>query len=247
LFFGRRAERAFQKTTVLHTSAKRYIFRSKIMATNRRAFLTTSAIGAASFVGTVTAGKASAQPSSSVAPANQAVAQTQSVPVNTARQLAGKVAIVTGARANLGRGFAVALAQQGADVVVHYHRAETVTEAEETARLVQEQGSRADILINNAGAIVKKPIAEVTDEDLERMININTRGNFLFDLLILDLGLPDANGLKVLEAVRGQGAELPIIILTACDGLDDTISGLEGGADDYMTKPFRFEELLRLV
>ncbi|MFM7427308.1 MAG: response regulator transcription factor [Elainella sp.] len=68
-----------------------------------------------------------------------------------------------------------------------------------------------------------------------------------FDLLILDLGLPDADGLKVLAAVRGQGAELPIIILTARDGLDDTIAGLEGGADDYMTKPFRFEELLARV
>ncbi len=68
-----------------------------------------------------------------------------------------------------------------------------------------------------------------------------------FDLLILDLGLPDADGLKVLAAVRGQGATLPIIILTARDGLDDTISGLESGADDYMTKPFRFEELLARV
>lgn len=68
-----------------------------------------------------------------------------------------------------------------------------------------------------------------------------------FDLLILDLGLPDADGLKVLAAVRGQGADLPIIILTARDGLDDTIAGLEGGADDYMTKPFRFEELLARV
>ncbi|WP_088889574.1 response regulator transcription factor [Leptolyngbya ohadii] len=68
-----------------------------------------------------------------------------------------------------------------------------------------------------------------------------------FDLLILDLGLPDADGLKVLATVRGQGAILPIIILTARDGLDDTVEGLESGADDYMTKPFRFEELLARV
>ncbi len=178
------------------------------MTTNRRKFLTTGAVGATSFFGVVAAGKASAQSSNSAASAQspapaQPIAQAQPSPD---RQLAGKVAIVTGARANLGRGFAVALARHGADVVVHYHRPETVAEAEETARLVQEQGSRAvlvqgdlgksetvkrmfdqafesfgraDILINNAGAIVKKPIAEVTDDDLERMININTRGNFL--------------------------------------------------------------------
>lgn len=65
-----------------------------------------------------------------------------------------------------------------------------------------------------------------------------------FDLLILDLGLPDRDGLDVLFELRGQGESLPIIVLTARDALDDTIAGLEGGADDYMTKPFRFEELL---
>lgn len=68
-----------------------------------------------------------------------------------------------------------------------------------------------------------------------------------FDLLILDLGLPDQDGLNVLATLRGQGESLPIIILTARDGLDDTITGLEGGADDYITKPFRFEELLARI
>lgn len=68
-----------------------------------------------------------------------------------------------------------------------------------------------------------------------------------FDLLILDLGLPDVDGLDVLAAIRGQGEPLPIIVLTAWDGLDDTIAGLEGGADDYITKPFRFEELLARI
>jgi len=68
-----------------------------------------------------------------------------------------------------------------------------------------------------------------------------------FDLLILDLGLPDKNGHEVIEELRGQGATLPIIILTARDDIHDKVSGLEGGADDYMTKPFRFEELLARV
>ncbi|MEO1402629.1 MAG: response regulator transcription factor [Cyanobacteria bacterium J06635_1] len=68
-----------------------------------------------------------------------------------------------------------------------------------------------------------------------------------FDLLILDLGLPDKDGLQVVEELRGQGAALPIIILTARDDINDKVAGLEGGADDYVTKPFRFEELLARV
>ncbi|MEM8805628.1 MAG: response regulator transcription factor [Cyanobacteria bacterium P01_G01_bin.38] len=68
-----------------------------------------------------------------------------------------------------------------------------------------------------------------------------------YDLLILDLGLPDKDGLEVVEELRGQGAKLPIIILTARDDVSDKVAGLEGGADDYVTKPFRFEELLARV
>ena len=68
-----------------------------------------------------------------------------------------------------------------------------------------------------------------------------------FDLLLLDLGLPEKDGLVVLEELRGQGADLPIIILTARDDINDKIAGLEGGADDYVTKPFRFEELVARI
>lgn len=68
-----------------------------------------------------------------------------------------------------------------------------------------------------------------------------------FDLLILDLGLPDKDGHQVIAELRGQGATLPIIILTARDDIQDKVNGLEGGADDYLTKPFRFEELLARV
>lgn len=71
--------------------------------------------------------------------------------------------------------------------------------------------------------------------------------NDSFDLLLLDLGLPEKDGLVVLEELRGQGAELPIIILTARDDINDKIAGLEGGADDYVTKPFRFEELVARI
>lgn len=68
-----------------------------------------------------------------------------------------------------------------------------------------------------------------------------------FELLILDLGLPGMDGMEVLRELRGRGETLPIIVLTARDGLDDMVSGLERGADDYITKPFRFEELLARV
>lgn len=68
-----------------------------------------------------------------------------------------------------------------------------------------------------------------------------------FDLLLLDLGLPCKDGLAILAELRGQGAELSIIILTARDDLQNKVAGLEGGADDYVTKPFRFEELLARV
>jgi DNA-binding response OmpR family regulator len=68
--------------------------------------------------------------------------------------------------------------------------------------------------------------------------------NSEFDLILLDLGLPDGDGLEILEILRGQGVQTPIIILTARDDLNDKLAGLGGGADDYMTKPFRFEELL---
>lgn len=68
-----------------------------------------------------------------------------------------------------------------------------------------------------------------------------------FDLLILDLGLPGADGHQVLREVRGRGERLPIIVLTARSGLDDTVGVLDGGADDHVAKPFRFEELLARV
>lgn len=68
-----------------------------------------------------------------------------------------------------------------------------------------------------------------------------------FDLLILDLGLPGCDGWQVLEQLRGRGEWLPVIILTARDDVLDKVAGLEGGANDYVTKPFRFEELLARV
>lgn len=132
--------------------------------------------------------------------ATRAGAQTSAL-----RPLSGKAALVSGARNNLGRAFAVKLGEMGADVVIHYHRAETRDQAEETASLVEAHGVRTaltmgdlgqvenvramydiaeaqfggiDIVVNNAGAIIKKPMAEFTDAEFERLDAINNRALF---------------------------------------------------------------------
>lgn len=131
--------------------------------------------------------------------ASASASESGALPLN------GKVAIVTGARNNLGRGFAERLAQMGADVVVHYHREETRSEAEETASLVRAAGRRAalisgdlgdsgnvaavfnlaesefrgaDILVHTCGSIIKKPVAEVSDAEFENLVNDNTKTTF---------------------------------------------------------------------
>lgn len=66
-------------------------------------------------------------------------------------------------------------------------------------------------------------------------------------LMLLDVGLPDIDGFEVLEQIRGQGVAMPVIMLTARSSVADRVAGLEGGADDYVPKPFSFEELLARV
>ncbi|MFI0452821.1 response regulator transcription factor [Actinomadura sp. 6N118] len=68
-----------------------------------------------------------------------------------------------------------------------------------------------------------------------------------YDLLVLNIGLPSRDGYGVLRGIRESRVDLPVIILTAHDTVRETVAGLEGGADDYMTKPFRFQELLARI
>jgi DNA-binding response OmpR family regulator len=67
------------------------------------------------------------------------------------------------------------------------------------------------------------------------------------DLIILDLGLPDIDGSEVLQRIRQIGSNVPVIILTARGEIDDRVRGLDLGADDYLAKPFAFDELLARV
>jgi two-component system, OmpR family, copper resistance phosphate regulon response regulator CusR len=107
--------------------------------------------------------------------------------------------------------------------------------AEDEARLVSflEKGLRANGYVTTAVGDGPSALAMARDED--------------FDLLVLDIGLPGLDGLTVLRTLRSQGRRMPILILSARDEVADKVDGLEGGADDYVTKPFRFEELLARV
>jgi len=107
--------------------------------------------------------------------------------------------------------------------------------AEDEERIVSflEKGLRSSGYVTTAVFTGPDALASARDQD--------------FDLLILDLGLPGIDGQEVLRQLRARGERLPVVILTARDGVDDTVAGLEGGADDYVTKPFRFEELLARI
>jgi two-component system copper resistance phosphate regulon response regulator CusR len=68
-----------------------------------------------------------------------------------------------------------------------------------------------------------------------------------FDLMLLDLGLPKRSGLEVLRALRQQQADVPVLIITARDSVENRVEGLDAGADDYLVKPFAFPELLARI
>lgn len=73
---------------------------------------------------------------------------------------------------------------------------------------------------------------------------LTTLGCQRYDLVLLDLGLPGKDGLEVLTSIRAKDNPIPLLIITARDGLDDRLRGLDGGADDYLLKPFQMAELL---
>jgi DNA-binding response OmpR family regulator len=107
--------------------------------------------------------------------------------------------------------------------------------AEDERNLVAflEKGLRAAGYVTTAVGDGPSAVALARDED--------------FELMILDLGLPVLDGTEVLRTLRAQGRTLPILILSARDDVRDKVAGLQLGADDYLTKPFEFDELLARV
>src|SRR5262245_60772938 len=85
-------------------------------------------------------------------------------------------------------------------------------------------------------------VVEHTGEGAFFLVNRET-----FDVILLDLGLPGRDGLEILRTLRERGVDTPVLVLTARDTLQDRIVGLDSGADDYLVKPFAFEEVLARI
>src|SRR5215470_16370841 len=96
------------------------------------------------------------------------------------------------------------------------------------AKGMREQGYAVDVASDGEEALYQQSINE-------------------YDLVILDVMLPRRDGFDVCRSIRNEGSTLPILMLTARDAVDDRISGLDCGADDYLTKPFDFGELMARV
>lgn len=109
--------------------------------------------------------------------------------------------------------------------------------------LVAEDETRISAFVSK-GLRAAGHTADVT-VDGSQVVELAESGDF--DLLVLDIGLPGVDGFEVLRRLRDDGSELPVIILTARDSARDLVAGLDGGANDYMSKPFRFEELLARI
>ena len=87
----------------------------------------------------------------------------------------------------------------------------------------------------------------MVDETGEGQEGLFFANEYPIDVAIVDLGLPGMSGIDVIKKLRSQGKTLPILILTARDRWQDKVTGLEAGADDYLTKPFQMEELLARI
>lgn len=101
-----------------------------------------------------------------------------------------------------------------------------------------------DAMIGEAIQGALKDASYAVDWVQDGLIAIDTLSRQHYDLALLDLGLPGSDGLQVLHAVRAAGNPLPILIITARDAVEVRILGLDGGADDYVLKPFEMAELL---
>ncbi|CAJ0806226.1 MULTISPECIES: response regulator [Ralstonia] len=101
-----------------------------------------------------------------------------------------------------------------------------------------------DLMIGEAVQEALKDASYAVDWVKDGHTALTTLSYQHYDLVLLDLGLPGKDGLQVLAAIRSGGNPIPLLVVTARDGLDDRLRGLDGGADDYVLKPFEMAELL---
>jgi DNA-binding response OmpR family regulator len=107
-----------------------------------------------------------------------------------------------------------------------------VEDEQKVANALREglQGERYDVTVEHTGE--------------GAFFRLNTES---FDVILLDLMLPGRDGLQILRTLRQRGDKTPVLVLTARDTLEDRVTGLDSGADDYLVKPFAFEEVLARI
>lgn len=105
--------------------------------------------------------------------------------------------------------------------------------------LVEDDAALSDVLAKGLMAADYEVAVSHCGTDALRVL-----GDTCFDLAIIDIGLPDVSGIEVIKRLRRSGSHIPILILTARHGAEDRVRGLDSGADDYLEKPFDFNELL---
>ena len=108
--------------------------------------------------------------------------------------------------------------------------------------VVEDEQKVADALREGLEAEKYTVVVERTGEAAFFRVNTET-----FDAVLLDLGLPGRDGLEILRAIRAREMKTPVLVLTARDSLQDRITGLDSGADDYLVKPFAFAELVARI
>ncbi len=101
-----------------------------------------------------------------------------------------------------------------------------------------------DPMIGSAVIAALRDAAYAVDWTRDGQAALGSVSDHPYDLVLLDLGLPGRDGLAVLAGIRRAGNQVPLLIITARDAVDDRIRGLDGGADDYVSKPFEMRELL---
>ncbi|HEX7387425.1 MAG TPA: response regulator transcription factor [Castellaniella sp.] len=101
-----------------------------------------------------------------------------------------------------------------------------------------------DAMIGEAVQDALKEASYAVDWVKDGLVALSSLAAQRYDLVLLDLGLPGKDGQDVLQSIRAHDNPVPLLILTARDALDDRLRGLDGGADDYLVKPFEVEELL---